>query len=81
MKQLKNLFILLLDWDAMEFQLRIVVLAVLCGVTVWAEKARFDNYRVYSIRVENKEQLSALKKIENNPDGVKISAILNESKF
>lgn len=33
-------------------------------------KARFDNYRVYSLSVENKNQLEELREIENNPDGL-----------
>lgn len=35
---------------------------------VSAEKARFDNYRVYSIAVETKEQLNLLKEIEETSD-------------
>jgi hypothetical protein len=35
-----------------------------------AEKARYDNYRVYSLNVETKEQLEVLQAIEEYPDGV-----------
>lgn len=35
-----------------------------------SEKARFDNYRVYSIEVETDEQLKVLKEIENQQDGL-----------
>ncbi|XP_055294946.1 zinc carboxypeptidase-like [Sitodiplosis mosellana] len=34
------------------------------------EKARFDNYRVYSIEVENNEQLQVLKELENQQNGL-----------
>lgn len=56
----------------MEFKKVSAILIVLLSVAV-AEKVRFDNYRVYSIKVENEEQLAALKNIENNPDGVGFS--------
>lgn len=35
-----------------------------------AEKARFDNYRVYSIEIKNEEQLKVLQQIENHQDGL-----------
>lgn len=35
-----------------------------------ADKARFDNYRVYSIEVENDEQLEVLQELENYQDGI-----------
>lgn len=42
------------------------ILAALLLCTVSAEeKARFDNYRVYSLSVENEEQLSILREIDN----------------
>lgn len=34
------------------------------------EKARFDNYRVYSIEVENDEQLQVLTELENQQNGL-----------
>jgi asparagine N-glycosylation enzyme membrane subunit Stt3 len=34
------------------------------------EKARFDNYRVYKILIENEEQLEVMKQIDSYPDGV-----------
>lgn len=37
---------------------------------VAAEKARFDNYRVYSIEIKNGEQLQVIQQLENHPDGV-----------
>lgn len=37
---------------------------------VFGEKARFDNYRVYSIAIDNDEQLQVLQELENHPDGL-----------
>ncbi len=48
----------------------ILGLALLCCTIVTAvEKARFDNYRVYSFHVNTVEQLSELKKLDGNSDG------------
>ena len=35
-----------------------------------AEKARYDNYRVYSVYIENEEQLKVLRELEIHPDGI-----------
>lgn len=35
-----------------------------------AEKARFDNYRVYTVAVENENQLKALREISETSDSV-----------
>lgn len=35
-----------------------------------ADKARFDNYRVYSVAVETEEQLKVLREIEETSDSV-----------
>lgn len=43
---------------------------LLFAVFAASEKARFDNYRVYQISIENDEQLELLQQIENYPDGV-----------
>lgn len=42
-----------------------IVLNVVAG-----ERARFDNYRVYSIEVESEEQLQVLQQLENHQDGL-----------
>jgi hypothetical protein len=34
------------------------------------EKARYDNYRVYKIKIENEVQLRLLQEIEKFPNGV-----------
>ena len=39
------------------------------------EKARFDNYRVYEINIENEKQLELMKEIERFPDGVSFEAL------
>lgn len=44
-------------------------LVLLCSFVAAIEKARFDNYRVYSLHVETVEQLLELKKLDGNSDG------------
>lgn len=39
-------------------------------IVVFGEKARFDNYRVYSIDIKNENQLNVLRELENYPDGI-----------
>lgn len=57
-----------------SFTMKLLVIslvAVLCVFVVEpAEKARFDNYRVYEISIENEDQLDLMQQIENYPDGV-----------
>lgn len=44
--------------------------AVFCLGAVQSEvKARFDNYRVYSLDVQNEYQLNILNELSNNPNG------------
>lgn len=50
-------------------KLIILGLALLCTVASAVEKARFDNYRVYSLNVDTVEQLKELKKLDGNSDG------------
>lgn len=47
----------------MKLLLAIAVL-VLCSSAVFGEKARFDNYRVYTLKVTSDEQLTTLQEIE-----------------
>lgn len=51
----------------LSFSLCIVLFAV---AAVSSEKARFDNYRVYEILIENDLQLELMQQIEKYPDGV-----------
>lgn len=37
---------------------------------VAAEKARFDNYRIYSVKIETTEQLMQLQEVDRHLDGV-----------
>lgn len=39
-------------------------------VAVLGDKARFDNYRVYSVNVENDEQRKVLNELEISADGI-----------
>lgn len=52
--------------------MKIFVLALLVAgvLAVCAEKARFDNYRVYSVSIENEEHLEILREMEIQPDGI-----------
>lgn len=51
--------------------LKSVLVVLLIAVNVIAiEKARFDNYRVYLIEVENDEQLQVLQKLESHQDSL-----------
>lgn len=47
----------------------LVVLALFILATS-AEKARFDNYRVHSVIIENEKQLEAFKYLEEHSDSV-----------
>lgn len=48
---------------------------VACFAVVFAEKARFDNYRIYSVNIENDEQLNVLRDLQNYPDGITIQTM------
>lgn len=39
-------------------------------VLISGEKARYDNYRVYSIDIQNEKQLEELQALENSQDGI-----------
>lgn len=41
-----------------------------CHLLINGEKARFDNYRIYSIKIQSEKQLELLQNLENTPDGV-----------
>lgn len=53
-------------------QLRYLIFSLI-ALIVDAEKARFDNYRVYSIAVDNQQQLNVLKELNEISDSVKFS--------
>lgn len=46
------------------------VVAIVTVLVASAEKARFDNYRVYSISVENELQLRVLRELGETSDSV-----------
>lgn len=46
-----------------------------------AEKARFDNYRVYSIAIETKEQLDLLMQLEEISDSVSVQTVSDSKRF
>lgn len=50
-------------------KLIVSVIFIASFVVALGERARFDNYRVYSIYIENEGQLQALHDLEMFPDG------------
>lgn len=52
----------------MKTFLSLLAITLSIGVSV-ADRARFDNYRVYQFKVESEKQLNILREIENFPDG------------
>ncbi|XP_031623242.1 zinc carboxypeptidase-like [Contarinia nasturtii] len=52
--------------------MKLIIVAILfaCVVACFSEKARYDNYRVYSIEVENEQQFEVLKRFESGLDGI-----------
>lgn len=53
--------------------MKFFVLGVLFAnfILVYCERARYDNYRVYSIDIENEKQLKVMKDLETFPGGVR----------
>lgn len=50
------------------------LIAVTCLLAIGlasGEKARFDNYRLYSLKIENEAQLNQLRIIDGHLDGVR----------
>jgi hypothetical protein len=43
-----------------------------------AEKARFDNYRVYEVSIENSDQLKALRQLADTSDSVNFLMKFND---
>lgn len=41
-----------------------------CYLLIDGEKARFDNYRIYSIKIRSEKQLELLQSLETTPDGL-----------
>lgn len=62
----------------MKLLIFVSIVALFAFAVKASEKARFDNYRVYKISIENDEQLQLLKQIERFPDGVREN---NQIKF
>lgn len=57
-------------WLSSVMKLLSSLVFALSAFCIIAEKARFDNYQVYSVAVETKEQLIVLKEIEDTSDSV-----------
>lgn len=66
---------LFIDCDWVRFNLwnmKLFIVLVVCAsfCVSFGQKARFDNYHVYSIQIENAEQLEVLRGLESNRDGL-----------
>lgn len=64
--------------------LSVILIAACCAVSalsgavvVGAEKARFDNYRIYSVKIATAEQLRLLQDIDMHLDGVSIANVVH----
>lgn len=51
-------------------RMKLLTLIAFFVFSVNCEKARYDNYRVYEILMENKDHLDLMHEIEKYPDGV-----------
>lgn len=58
----------------------ILGLALLCTIVTAVEKARFDNYRVYSFQVNTVDQLMELRKLDGNSDGFEFWKLVDVGK-
>lgn len=58
----------------MKFIVSAVILVAL-ALSASAERARFDNYRIYSVAIENKMQLQVLKELSETSDSVSLFKI------
>lgn len=47
----------------------VLLLAAAAVCSVFAEQARFDNYRVYEVFIASEQQLEVLQYLEDHPDG------------
>lgn len=45
------------------------IILVLAVTTISGEKMRFDHHKIFSLKVENKEQMKVLKQLEGTAEG------------
>lgn len=50
--------------------MKVLIFLTIFFVIAKAEMARYDNYRVYSVKIENEEQYEAMKYLEEYSDSV-----------
>lgn len=50
-------------------KLLILAIVLACFIVTFGEKARYDNYRVYSVEIQNEKQLKVLQELEKYRDG------------
>lgn len=46
----------------------LILIPMICGMRV--EKARFDNYRVYQLKIDTFDQLKVMKELQASSDSV-----------
>lgn len=50
--------------------LKLAIFAVCFWQIVFSEKVQYDNYRLYSVIIENDQQLNVLQELQVRPDGI-----------
>lgn len=55
--------------------LTLVIFVVCFWQIVFCEKVQYDNYRLYSVNIENVEQLNVFRELEIHSDGIILQAI------
>lgn len=50
--------------------MKLLICLAFLFLSAGAEKARFDNYRLYNVQIENQEQYEAMKYLEDHSDSV-----------
>jgi hypothetical protein len=58
-------------------KMKLLICLAFLFLSAGAEKARFDNYRLYSVQIENNKQYEAMKYLEEHSDSVNYFLISN----
>lgn len=70
------------NWKSFSCEkMKFIAIFLVAFLAVNAERARFDDYRVYSITIENDDQFKIMKYIEEHSDAVKLIKIFSGSIF
>lgn len=52
-------------------KLFVLTIFAACFAISFAETTRYDDYHIYSVNIENDQQLNVLRELQDQPDGVK----------